>query len=550
MFGIQFYPTPENLVTKMLNKVNFKNVQCILEPSAGKGNIIEGINKVLKDMYCNKSYYNTYDKPKMPNIQIDGIEIDTNLRAVLKEKNIRIIGDDFLQFDNYTKYDLIAMNPPFKDGDKHLLKALKILEYGGQCVCILNAETIKNPYSNTRTELINKLNEYHADIEFVEDSFMDAEKKTDVEIALIYVNIPEKTIDLNILKNLALGENYETQYKEFNECQLAENDIIKNLLIQFKFESTSGIKVINDFEAMQQYIPKSSVENSSSSLITLDVYGHDDKNDSRCSLSRQNIFIQQLRYKYWSLLFNSKEMSRLFTEEVRKQFMMKLNEFKFYDFTFSNIKQIQLELSQNMSSNIEDAILKQFDNLTYHNSMDKNTNIHYFNGWKTNSAFAINNKIILSCYSVYDSRWGGSWSLYRARDKVEEIEKILNYLDGGITEGDDIFTVFQKLSNKNYQGEKINCKYFDMEVKKKGTIHIWFNNLDLLKKFNIFGANKKGFLPNSYGKKKYSEMDNEEKAVVDSFEGQKEYAKTCENSGYYMQSIGAGLGMLQIGVSE
>ena len=108
---------------------------------------------------------------------------------------------------------------------------------------------------------------------------------------------------------------------------------------------------------MQQYIPKSSVENSSSSLITLDVYGHDDKNDSRCSLSRQNIFIQQLRYKYWSLLFNSKEMSRLFTEEVRKQFMMKLNEFKFYDFTFSNIKQIQLELSQNMSSNIEDAIM-------------------------------------------------------------------------------------------------------------------------------------------------------------------------------------------------
>lgn len=534
----------------MLSKIDFKNVQCILEPSAGKGDIIEGINDVLTDMYCKKNSYNSYyDKPKMPDIQIDGIEIDENLRAILKEKNIRLISNDFLQFESYTKYDLIAMNPPFKDGDKHLLKALKVLEYGGQCVCILNAETIKNPYSNIRVELINKLDELHADIEYIQDSFIDAEKKTDVEIALIYVNIPEKSIDLSILSRLALGENYESQYKEFDECQLAENDIIKNLIMQFKFESTAGIKVINDFEAMQQYIPKSSTENFSNSLITLSVYGHDDKNCDRCNFSRQNVFIQQLRYKYWSLLFNSKEMSKLFTERVREEFFRKLNEFKLYDFTLSNIKQIQLELSQNMNNNVEDAILKQFDNLTYQHSMDKNTNIHYYNGWKTNSAFAVNSKIILSCYGVYDNRWGGSWSLYKARDKVEEIEKIFNYLDSGMTEGDDINAIFYKLNNREYQGERIICKYFEMEVKKKGTIHIWFSNLELLKKFNIFGANKKGWLPNSYGKKKYSEMDNEEKAVVDSFEGKKEYEKTCENRGYYFQNIGTGLGMLQIGVN-
>ena len=40
MFGIQFYPTPEWLVDKMLDKVNFSDVTSILEPSAGKGDII------------------------------------------------------------------------------------------------------------------------------------------------------------------------------------------------------------------------------------------------------------------------------------------------------------------------------------------------------------------------------------------------------------------------------------------------------------------------------------------------------------------------------
>ncbi len=547
MFGVQFYPTPKELIHKMLSKVNFNNVKCVLEPSAGKGDIIDGINNKLNNMYCGND---RFSKPKMHDIQVDGIEIDNNLRAVLKEKNIRIVSNDFLQFESYTKYDLIAMNPPFKDGDKHLLKALKVLEYGGQCVCILNAETIKNPYSNIRTDLINKLNELNAEIEFIKNGFIDAENKTDVEIALIYVDIPKKSINVDVLKNLVLGDNYENEYSEFNQFQVAENDIIKTLIMQFKLESATGLKVINDFEAMMQYIPKSSTDCYSSELISISVYGYDDKSRDSKMNSKQNIFMQQLRYKYWSLLFNSKEMSRFFTEKVKDEFMMKLNEFKFFDFTYSNIKQIQMELVQSLCTNIDEAILKQFDNLTYQHSLDKNTNIHYYNGWKTNSAFAINNKIILSCYGVYDNRWGSSWSLYKVRDRIEEIEKILNYLDGGITEGNDIYKVFQDLNNKNYQGEKINCKYFDIEVKKKGTIHIWFKNLDLIKKFNIFGANKKGWLPNSYGKKKYSEMDNEEKAVVDSFEGQKEYEKTCENSEYYFQSIGSGLGLLQIGVSN
>ena len=54
MFGIQFYPTPETLVDKMIDKVDWSAVTSILEPSAGKGDILAGIQRY--NDYC-EIYY-------------------------------------------------------------------------------------------------------------------------------------------------------------------------------------------------------------------------------------------------------------------------------------------------------------------------------------------------------------------------------------------------------------------------------------------------------------------------------------------------------------
>ena len=77
-------------------------------------------------------------------------------------------------------------------------------------------------------------------------------------------------------------------------------------------------------------------------------------------------------------------------------------------------------------------------------------------------------------------------------------------------------------------------KYFTVTFYKKGTCHITFNNDELLKKFNIFGSQHKGWLPPSYGKKAYKDMTAEEKAVVNEFEGEKEYNKVISNKEYYL----------------
>ena len=170
MFNKEFYPTPDWLIDKMLEDINFKKVKYVLEPSAGKGDIIKAIRKKEKTLINHTKA-----------IDIDAIEIDENLIALLKGKKYKVIYDDFLTFETYKKYNLIIMNPPFSEGDKHLLKAIEIQKNGGDIVCLLNAETIKNPYSNTRKDLYKKLKELDASIEFIENSFINAENKTDIE---------------------------------------------------------------------------------------------------------------------------------------------------------------------------------------------------------------------------------------------------------------------------------------------------------------------------------------------------------------------------------
>lgn len=61
---------------------------------------------------------------------------------------------------------------------------------------------------------------------------------------------------------------------------------------------------------------------------------------------------------------------------------------------------------------------------------------------------------------------------------------------------------------------------------KKGTCHIEFTNTDVLKSFNLFASQKKGWLPPTYGKKAYKDMSDIDKQVIDSYEGEASYTDT------------------------
>ena len=152
----EFYQTPKSICGQMIGCVNWAKVKTILEPSAGKGDLCEAV-KMFK-------HERRYDE----RTDIDCIEIDMNLRFVLKGKGFRVVHDNFLSYATNKQYDLIIMNPPFSNGDEHLVRAVEMQEgTGGQIVCLLNAETLLNPFLNLRKVLLKKIKEHKAVVRYL-----------------------------------------------------------------------------------------------------------------------------------------------------------------------------------------------------------------------------------------------------------------------------------------------------------------------------------------------------------------------------------------------
>ena len=527
-----FYPTPANLISKMVSGLDFNYINSILEPSAGKGDIIDKLKEIEspKYSYGNKEY----------NFDIDCIEVDQNLQHILKGKNHRLIYNDFLTYDTMKEYDLIIMNPPFSNGCKHLLKALEMQKRnGGAIICLLNAETIKNQCSNDRITLVRQLTEYNATIEYLQDTFTDAERKTSVEIALIKVKLPEVQRQSFILNELKQTTE-QREYEETETTYLAENDLYKSIVNQYNMEVSACINLIREYNAMKPFILSEFGKDEETGetiqkggcVLSLGLSSNRDKYRNSLSI---NGAIKAVRRKYWEALFHNPEFIGKLTGNLKSDFYNRLDDLKEYDFSLYNIYQLKIDMTSKVTKGIEETIIALFDDFShkYYWDKDYSSNIHYYNGWKTNKSWFINDKVIipLNAYDSIFERYRPSG--YQIKEKLQDIEKCFNYLDGGLTEAIDLEQSL-KFAEEYGETKNIVLKYFTITFYKKGTCHITFTNKELLKKFNIFGSQHKGWLPPSYGKKAYNDMTSEEKAVVNEFEGQTEYNKVVNNQNYYL----------------
>jgi type I restriction-modification system DNA methylase subunit len=115
----QFFETPSDLADKLVRLSEIKETDIILEPSAGRGSIVNAIHRII------------------PNKTIDVFELMDLNRTYLNKLNVNIIGNDFLTECNKT-YDKIIANPPFsKNQDiEHIYKMYEHLNANGRIVTI------------------------------------------------------------------------------------------------------------------------------------------------------------------------------------------------------------------------------------------------------------------------------------------------------------------------------------------------------------------------------------------------------------------------------
>lgn len=583
----EFYPTPEKLVEKMLDGIEWDYVKTILEPSAGKGDILRMIAK--KE---GRSYHRTYE------FDVDCIEIDPNLRQILKynfsderkksifkrqkeiedsrvydrskgkyndlpgekqyeynmleaeaktffDKGIHIVHDDFLSYIPYKQYDLIIMNPPFSNGDIHLLKALDIQKKGGSIICLLNAETIRNPFTETRRELLRLLDKYGAIIEYIEDAFVSGERRTGVEVALIKVVIERVQEESEIYNRFKKAAAMEDIYEDVTDLEVT--DYIKAIVNQYNVEVQAGLELIRQYRALKPYM-LTSFDDSKYNGTILKLTDTNERSYNDISI---NDYLRKVRLKYWEALLSNKKFVGKLTSKLQNEYRERVNRMADYDFSEFNINQLTLEMNAQIKQGIEDEIIAMFDRLTeehsWHPEMKKNK--HYYDGWATNIAYKIGKKVIIPCYGLF-SEWDGKPRIYEARSVLEDIERVLNFLDGDMTRGIDLWENLD-IAFKRGETKNIELKFFKATFYKKGTIHLTFTCPDLIERFNIYAAQNRGWLPPSYGKKRYKDMTETEKTVINSFQGEAAYENVMQRASYFLAPVTKqNMLMLESGESE
>ena len=591
-----FYPTPPNVAEKLLEGVDWLKVKNVLEPSAGKGNLVDGIaSAFIEEMKKFRRY-------RDDTVSVDCIEIDPYLRSIIqyeyggphkdeiryrmrdiensrkydyntntytyknpeyaveyreldeehekrKVVECRIIHDNFLRFNSRKHYDLIVMNPPFSNGDEHLLHAIELQSRNGGAIrCVLNAETLLNPYTNRRKVLMSKLTELGADVSYIDGAFSDGERKTDVRVAIVKIDIPApETGESEIYERLKAAAEVE-QVPPDDVTDLAVADFLSEIVTRFNVEVDAGLALIREYKAIQPYILRSLSpdETYNKPILALRIDG-----DSEHTNLDVNKYLRLTRRKYWKAFFTREELTSKYTSNLKEKYRDMVDKLQNYDFTIFNIKQIMAEMNAEMYQAVQDSIVALFERMTQTHSWypECQKNIHYYNGWKTNKAHKINNKVILPVNGMFSSySWEkDTFSIHNAYSTISDIEKVFEYLDGNMSAPVDLRGVLEAAHSCG-QTKNIHCKFFDVTLYKKGTMHIKFHDQALVDRFNIYCSRKKNWLPPNYGRTAYADMDQEAKTVVDEFHGNgaegsgaAAYSEIMKRQGYFLAEPGGQL---------
>lgn len=521
--SIDFYPTPDALADDMIYALRASDdgsglsylPQPILEPSAGDGAIARSIERASGIYREHRTGKVTCGQREAKSLDLDCIELSADFRAILKKDGFRVVHDDFLTFRPCKRYAAIAMNPPFSAGAAHLLKALDVMKYGGKIACILNAETIRNPCTNERKELVQKLNALGAKITYKQDAFRNAARRSSVEIALIVVNIPQREPVSKI--RLELRQETEQRLREDkNLAALVSSDPITAAIERYNAAAEGIRRIYDEYDGIKSLFSSAAEGDKEYAVLAFN--------------KNYNAAIRDLRAMYWGKLFDMPQIRDNLTYEMLQEYQSRIADLSNYDFSAYNIWTVREEISRNLVAGIEREIISLFDNWTslhYHPEYSKN--IHYYNGWCTNEAYKIGRKVIFNCngYEYWSHNQSYEFYPYKVYDKIRSIELVLHYLDtsGKPYDGKELREKLDACRDAS-SVQNIQLRYFKATFYKKGTCHIEFTNTDVLKSFNLFASQKKGWLPPSYGKKAYHDMAAADRKVVDSFEGESSYTDT------------------------
>jgi hypothetical protein len=469
MFSDTFYPTPEGLARKMIELANPDHDSYILEPSAGKGDILDAINKHF-DPWGNR----------LPHDHVYAIEIVPDLRAILEGKGYPVIADNFLTYQPRVHFTHIIMNPPFNQAEQHLLHAWEIL-YDGVIVCLLPASSLEGKTSFERT--IKLLIADHGDVQDVGQPFRLAERPTDEPCVL--VSLKKCASGGDKLEWEIRNDREERRWNDNRQSQEVALEGFSNMLLS---NYTAALNAFDSYNDSRQKL-----------TVYTEPFNHGEheplklSDNEKTPQARYNTFYRELTEQAWGRVFDHPVFQKMMTERARAMMTEFRQRQRRMDFNPENLKAMLEAVVAKREDILLGAVLDAFDTMTaYHEE-----NRIYFEGWKSNKAWMVNTKKVVLPYYMSRS-WDGKTMEpdYRNANKLNDIDRALCVVSGRAY--DDIVKIMDVLHRaqitRNYGGYT-ESSFFEIRYFKKGTLHLRFKDQELGKQFNLMAARGRNWLP-------------------------------------------------------
>ena len=513
-----FYPTPRAVARRMMAKITNQEAKYFLEPSAGKGDIADVIRNPCtfeefetenpregldEDRRYNRRRSFDYGRENSSRVHVDVIESYPDLVSVLRGKQYDVVGFDWLTYEGVSYYDVILANPPFSEGAKHLLKMWDFLHHG-EIVCLLNEETIKNPHTFERQQLAQLIAD-HGEVEYLGDCFSTAQRKTSVNVAMVYL----RKVAVDDAPDLWAKETTPEQHHgvdyDGDVKMLAIRDNLGNMEHWFNMANEHWMKGIEHIRKAQLYMSQNKISDRHSS----------DRDSIKhiLELALSNVhtcraeFLRAHRRNAWTSVFEQMEFGRWLDSKQQERFMRDVERESVIPFTAENILATLENVFMSRKKLFDESVANVFDELCSHAAengegpeMPACIKSHWNNsGWRTNASYKVNMKLIFPNGCRYDKdfdrfseTWGDSGRIYT------DLDRILCVLDGRPFDG--CYTVgwaLRKAFDRRYTSisdQTAESEYFEIRFYKKGTVHLKWKREDLWERFNKTAADGKKWI--------------------------------------------------------
>jgi len=481
MDDLQFYPTPPALAKRAWDMFQ-KEPERVLEPSAGNGDLLQPVVRNLRRR-----------------VKIDVIEIDPTKHPLLQSKDFNVVGFDFLAFQAVGLYSHIIMNPPFAQGAQHLLHAWQHL-HDGEIVCILNAETLRNPFSRERQWLAGLIAK-HGRVEYISDAFSQADRKTEVEIALVHMikrsdadalvgdlisdlrQEKDPSFDFTVDNQLAIPQGFvEDVVLRFNAAAIAAKDLAKAQAVSAYYRRLLG-KTMKMVDADREPDPGSSSKSEKEQA-------------PQCARRDFAKAYDDLKDAAWTSILRSSDVLSRLSSSAREKVQSEFEQIKKLEFTEVNIYGFLNGICQAQGEIQMGMLLDVFDEISrYHED-----NTVFYMGWKSNGRHRTAGMKVKARRFILPGFGTEAWQRnlgFVCLSRLGDFDRVFAMLDGkheSTTRGlKDIFT---DSFNNLVRGERVSGDYFEVRYyRKRGTVHIFPKSQELVDRLNLWVGRQRQWLP-------------------------------------------------------